>query len=281
MESEGNMERNIECIIFDLDSVLYIPSDFLETTLMISVRAMIDAGLKATPKRALKKLKEIRSIDPNGKDHFDRLCFHFNKRHDPLVIATGIEKYWDCKIGIMTSSPETSHVLSALHEKYPLAIVSNGPPLKQAGKVVRLGLSHFFARYDTRLKIQKHFFYAASERTKMKPYPHLWQQSRKDIGYHFPRALMVGDRNWEDVFGARRLGMIAIKVNQGPHSHETVQEAFEKASQSKGMMAYFMERHTKQEILQLMEPNHTIPSLRELEKAIAQIEEPLRLTHPR
>jgi FMN phosphatase YigB (HAD superfamily) len=272
------MGRKIECIIFDLDSVLYIPSDFLETTLMISVRAMIDAGLKATPKRALKKLEEIRSIDPNAKDHFDRLCFHFNKRHDPLVIATGIEKYWDCKVGIMASAPETNHILSALHEKYPLAVVSNGPPLKQAGKVVRLGLSHFFARYDARLKIQKHFFYAASERTKVKPYPHLWQKSRKDMGYHFPRALMVGDRYWEDVFGARRLGMIAIKVNQGPHSHETVEEAFEKACQSKGMMAYFMERHTKQEILQLMAPDFIIPSLRELEKTVAHIEETLKKT---
>lgn len=70
--------------------------------------------------------------------------------------------------------------------------------------------------------------------------------------------------------------MIGIKVNQGPHSHETIEEAFEKASRSKGMMAYFLERHTKQEILQLMEPNHAIPSLRELEKAIAQIEETLK-----
>jgi FMN phosphatase YigB (HAD superfamily) len=270
------MGRELECVIFDLDSVLYIPSDFLETTLMISVRAMIDAGLKATPKRALRKLEDIRSIDPNGKDHFDQLCLHFNKRHDPLVIATGIEKYWDCKIGIMTSAPETIYVLSALHEKYPLAVVSNGPPLKQAGKVVRLGLSHFFSRYDVRSRINKHFFYATSETMKMKPYPHLWQKSRRDIGYHFPRALMVGDRYWEDVFGARRLGMMAVKVNQGPHSHETIAEALEKASQSKRMMAYFTQRHTKQEILQLMEPNLTIPSLRELEKAIVQMEETLR-----
>jgi FMN phosphatase YigB (HAD superfamily) len=262
----------IECIIFDLDSVLYIPSDFLETTLMISVRAMIDAGLKATPKKALKKLEEIRSLDPNGKDHFDQLCFHFNGRHDPIVIATAIERYWDCKIGIMASAPETNRVLSVLHEKYPLAIVSNGPPLKQAGKVVRLGLSHFFARYDSRLKIQKHFFYAASEMKKVKPYPYLWQKCRKDMGYRFSRAIMVGDRFWEDVFGARRLGMIAIKVNQGPHSHETIGEAFEKASRSKRMMAHFMGKHPKQEILRLMEPDHSIPSLRELEKTVAHVE---------
>ncbi len=38
------MERKIECINFDLDSVLYIPSDFLETTLLISIRAMIEGG---------------------------------------------------------------------------------------------------------------------------------------------------------------------------------------------------------------------------------------------
>ncbi|MBU2499377.1 MAG: HAD family hydrolase [Proteobacteria bacterium] len=269
------MERKIECINFDLDSVLYIPSDFLEATLLMTIRAMTETGLKASPKKALKKLKEIRAIDPNAKDHFDQLCLHFNGSSDPLIVAAGIEKYWDCKIGMMTSAPETKLTLRSLYEKYPLAIVSNGPPLKQAGKIVRLGLSHFFSRYDARLKVQNHLFYATSEKRKMKPYPYLWLKSKKAIDYKFPRALMVGDRLWEDVFGARRLGMIAIRVNQGPHSHETVKKAFENASERKAEISFFLKRHTKEEILELMEPDYSITSLGELEKTVSRIEKNL------
>jgi putative hydrolase of the HAD superfamily len=276
------MERRIECINFDLDSVLYIPSDFLETSLLISIRAMIEVGLRARPREALRRLLEIRSADPNAGDHFDRLCLHFNKRFDPLVVAAGIEKYWDCKVGVMTSAPETKPVLSALHDRYPLAIITNGPPLKQAGKIVRLGLSHFFSSSEASQKLQTHLAYATSERTKMKPYPYLWRMSRRDLGYRFSRAVMVGDRYWEDMFGAKRLGMITIKVNQGPHSHETIKEALDKGLQPKAMKTYFLKRHGLEEIVTLMRPDHVIPSLGRLERVIQQVEETLQpQCHPR
>lgn len=269
------MDRKIECINFDLDSVLYVPSDFLETTLLISIRAMIEVGLKAGPKEALSRLLKIRSADPNAQDHFDRLCLHFNKRFDPLVIAAGIEKYWDCKVGVMTSAPETKPILSVLHYQYPLAIITNGPPLKQAGKIVRLGLSHFFSRSDGSQKYQTHLTYATAERNKVKPYPYLWNLSRRDLGYRFSRAVMVGDRYWEDMFGAKRLGMITVKVNQGPHSHETMEEALEKGFQSRRMKGYFLKRHSLGEIRRLMRPDHVIPSLGRLEKVIREVEETL------
>jgi len=269
------MERKIECISFDLDSVLYLPSDFLDPTLLISVRAMIEAGLKAGASEALDKLKEIRANDPNAEDHFDRLCSHFNRKFDPLIVAAGIEKYWDCKVGVMTSAPETKPVLSTLHDKYPLAIITNGPPLKQAGKIVRLGLSHFFSRTDATHRIQTHFFYATDERGRTKPYPYLWRCSQREIGYRFSRALMVGDRYWEDIFGAKRLGMITVKINQGPHSQESMEEAVHKALQSKGAKSYFLKRHPREEIRRFMEPDFTIPSLGELQEVVRVVERSL------
>ena len=258
------MKREIQCINFDLDSVLYIPSDFLETTLLMSVKAMMQAGLKADLHDALAKLTEIRSGDSNAKDHFDKLCLFFNKRYDPLVIAAGIEKYWDCKIGNMTSAPETILVLNILYRQYPLCIISNGPPLKQAGKIVRLGLAHFFSKYDEDLKFHEHYFYATSEQMKRKPFPFLWLESRKDIGYEFPAAAMVGDRYWEDIFGANRLGMITVKLNRGRHAEETIEEAFDKAMGMEEMQDYFLKEHSREEIHSLMKPDYTINNLKEL-----------------
>jgi putative hydrolase of the HAD superfamily len=259
-----NMKKRIQCINFDLDSVLYIPADFLESALLMSVKAMMQTGLKAELQEALQKLKDIRSIDSNAKDHFDKLCLFFNKKHDPLIIAAGIEKYWDCKIGNMTTAPETLFVLSTLYPNYSLSIISNGPALKQAGKIVRLGLAHFFAKYDKTLQLKQHHFYATSKKTHVKPFSYLWLQSKKDIGYEFSSAVMVGDRYWEDIFGAKRLGMITIKINRGNHIAETVETAFDRAMQDPDMRDYFLKKHARREILSLMKPDYTIDSLQEL-----------------
>jgi len=271
-DQKKEMKRQIECVNFDLDSVFYVPSEFLETTLLMSIKAMIQTGLRAGLSEALTELKKIRTVDPNAKDHFDQLCLHFNKVSDPLIIAAGVERYWDCKIGIMTSAPESNMILSLLFNKYPLTIISNGPPLKQAGKVFRLGLSHFFSKYDADLNIHSHFFYCTSETNKAKPCPYLWLQSQKDIGYAFPRAVMVGDRYWNDIFGARRLGMIAIKINQGPHARESIQEAFKREWQSMEARAFFSPYHSESQIMALMEPDYTVDTLKELEKVLQDIE---------
>ena len=269
------MKRKIECINFDLDSVLYVPSEFLETALLMSIKTMIQMGLKANISEALEKLIEIRTLDSNAKDHFDQLCFHFNKIYDPLIIAAGVERYWDCKIGVMTTAPDNNLILSTFFNKYPLTIISNGPPVKQAGKVIRLGLSPFFSQHDADLNVQKHLFYCTTEKDREKPYPYLWLESQKDIGYHFSRAVMVGDRYWNDIFGAKRLGMIAVKVNQGAHSQETLKEVFSREWQSTENRGFFSQYHSEKEIMALMEPDYTIDSLRELAKVVAEIERTL------
>ncbi len=265
------MKKPIECIHFDLDSVLYISSDFLETTLLMSVKSMIQMGLRAEEEEALLKLKEIRAKNSNAKDHFDRLCRHFNKTFDPLIIAAGVERYWDCKVGILTSAPETHHILSAFYGAYPLTVISNGPPVKQAGKVIRLGLSHFFSQYDSDLRLRRHFFFATEDEMRRKPYPHLWLEAREAIGFDFARAVMIGDRYWHDIFGANRLGMITVKVTQGPHADEPIDDVFQREWRSEATRAFFSRHHTEDEICRLMEPDYTINSLNELAKTIQRI----------
>ncbi len=269
------MKRKIEGINFDLDSVLYVPSEFLETTLLMSIKAMIQTGLKASLIDAMEKLKEIRTFDSNAKDHFDQLCLYFNRSNDPLIIAAGVERYWDCKIGIMTSAPESSVILSTFFNRYPLSIISNGPPLKQAGKIVRLGLAHYFSQYDADLSVQRHLFYCTSERDRVKPHPYLWQQSQKDIGYRFTRAVMVGDRYWNDIFGANRLGMRTIKINQGAHALETIEEVFEREWQNRATRTFFSKYHSEDEVKALMEPDHVVDSLKEIERVVLEIEKGL------
>ena len=267
--------NRIECIHFDLDSVLYIPDEFLETALSMSIRAMIRTGLRAGGEEALGALKKIRSENANGKDHFDRLCRHFNQPDDPLIVAAGVEKYWDCKIGMMTSAPEANLVLGRLRHRYPLAVVTNGPPVKQAGKLIRLGLDPFFSSGDPGMRPGRHWFYATEDRRRQKPNPYLWRKAKQDMGYRFSRAVMVGDRYWHDILGANRLGMITIKIDQGQHAKETPREALAAFLPQGEAKAPLTAGLTRRQILDLMQPDHTIRHLGDLEAAVEKAEERL------
>ncbi len=260
----------IECIHFDLDSVLYIPAAFLENTLNLTVRVMIEHGLQADFEQALARLHEIREEDSNAGDHFDLLCKHFNGNLDPIIIASGVEKYWDCKAGNMMPAPHAHYVLGRLAQKYPLSIISNGRPVKQAGKLVRLELAHFFTRYDSAKGVYKRFFYATDNPAKAKPHPFLWQQSKQDVGFGFENAIMVGDRYWADMLGAKLLGMTTVKINQGEHRIETPEKAYGINSDMVGEL--FDAQPDRETVLGLMRPDFEIDSLEDLLGVVKEIE---------
>ena len=44
---------------------------------------------------------------------------------------------------------------------------------------------------------------------------------RQDVSFAFENAIMVGDRLWADMLGAKMLGMTTVKINQGEHRFET------------------------------------------------------------
>ena len=258
----------IECIFFDLDAVLYIPADFLDVTLELTVKAMIQHGLRATPREALQALMEIRKGDSNGKDHLDQLCMRLNGHADSVVIAAGVEKYWDCKMGNMMPAQGAHKVLTSLASRYPLAVISNGDPKKQAGKLIRLTLDHYFATYGKGMILERHNVYSTLG-AKKKPHPHLWQKAAKEIGCRLENSVMVGDRYVVDLMGAKRLGMTTIKVNQGKYKEETPEESYEDKREE---LAELFPDMTRKEALDLMQPDHVTRKLSRIPELIERIE---------
>jgi putative hydrolase of the HAD superfamily len=259
---------NIDCIHFDLDSVLYLPADFLAAALKLSVRAMIQYGLRASVEEALAKLDAIRRQDANAADHFDRLCLHFNGEYDAVIIAAGVEKYWDAKQANMMVAPDAHFVLNRLSQRYPLTVISNGIPVKQAGKLIRLGLCPFFVNFTPERGVSVRYVYASAVAERRKPHPYLWTQAQNVLGFSFARSLMVGDRYWADMFGAKRLGMRTVKINQGEHRLENKEEAL-----TKGLMECPAYASNRDDLLRLMEPDYTITNLFELLTIVMVIEE--------
>ncbi|OGR02168.1 MAG: hypothetical protein A2511_13920 [Deltaproteobacteria bacterium RIFOXYD12_FULL_50_9] len=257
----------IDCIHFDLDSVLYLPADFLEAALKLSIKAMIQYGLQASLAEALNKLEEIRQQDANASDHFDRLCLSFNGEYDAVIIAAGVEKYWDSKQGNMMVAPDAHFVLNRLSQHYQLTVITNGIPVKQAGKLIRLGLCPFFVSFSQEMGASGRYVYATAVPEQQKPHPYLWEQAKKGLSCSFERSVMVGDRYWADMFGAKRLGMQTVKINQGEHRLETKEEALTKGLGSNPEFA-----GNRDELLRLMEPDYMITNLFELLTIVEMIE---------
>ncbi|MCB9362735.1 HAD-IA family hydrolase [Candidatus Woesearchaeota archaeon] len=261
----------LRAICFDLDGVLYMPHEFIRTILLHSVRAMITYGLKAEVDVALDKLIEIRNEDTGATDHFNRLCLHFNRQEDPIIIASGVEKYHESKTAYMQRPKGLDYVLSKLKEHYILCLVSNGRPIKQADKAVRLGIVHYFTKFGSDASIRQRMVYISNDPSKMKPMPYLWNACTQDLGVDFSECVMIGDKLWEDMVGAKRLGMKTIKINQGNHALLSIKDSFVKAKKSTAFKRLYPKGLTLKEFTELATPDAQAIDLTELPGLIQNI----------
>jgi len=83
---------------------------------------------------------------------------------------------------------------------------------------------------------------------------------------------MVGDRYLQDIFGAKRLGMTTVKVKQGAHAEEVIDEAFETYQRLEAKHPFFSKEHSPERVRSMMIPDYTIYHLKELEEVVDGIE---------
>ena len=81
---------------------------------------------------------------------------------------------------------------------------------------------------------------------------------------------MIGDRYWTDMLGAKRLGMTTVKVNQGEHQHEKVDEVC--AAHENDLRSLFDKPLAKKEAGRLMQPDFIINNLVEILDVVALLE---------
>lgn len=98
--------------------------------------------------------------------------------------------------------PDASTCLSELREKgYTLALVSNSLAENTDTDLKRTGLADSF---DLVL--------VSSEVRRRKPHPLVFQTALERLGISSEEAVFVGDDLWEDIYGAKRIGLRTILV---------------------------------------------------------------------
>jgi putative hydrolase of the HAD superfamily len=198
----------LKALLLDVDDTVYSTTEFASSARQNAVQAMVDAGLKIDPDDCLRELEEVISeFGSNYEHHFDKLlqripeeCYAGSSRL--IVVAAGMVAYHQTKFRGFSAYEDAIEVLRGFKEKgLPLGIVTAGIGIKQAEKVVRLGLHKI---------IPAGHIFITDTMGVTKSNPKLYMRVCKTLGVQPQECAYVGDNPAVDVDVPHRIGMKTI-----------------------------------------------------------------------
>ncbi|MFA4700844.1 TIGR02253 family HAD-type hydrolase [Pyrococcus kukulkanii] len=199
----------IKVIFFDLDDTLADTSRLAEMARKNAIENMIRHGLPVDFDTAYSELMElIKEYGSNFPHHFDYLLRRLDIPYDPKLVAAGVIAYHNTKFAYLREVPGARRVLIRLRELgYRLGIITDGNPIKQWEKILRLEMDDFF----------EHVIISDFEGVK-KPHPKIFRKALKAFNVKPNEAMMVGDRLYSDIYGAKNVGMKTVWFKYGKYS---------------------------------------------------------------
>jgi putative hydrolase of the HAD superfamily len=198
---------------------LFPSTVFAERARRRAVDAMLHAGLHVDAEAAYRELEQVvAEFSSNHGHHFDNLVLRLRKHLDPavhpaIVIASGVRAYHATKEHIKPY-PDSVRILDALSRStLARGVLSNGLTVKQAEKLVRLGLERAFTPGA---------IFISEEIGIAKPHPKIFLIACEKLCVAPEEALYVGDHPTTDIDPAHEAGMhTCLRVGDGKHRRAT------------------------------------------------------------
>jgi len=205
-------------VFFDIDDTLYSTRAFSGQARRNAVEAMVAAGLRASPDQCLRELDEVLAeFGSNYEHHFDRLLQRLPAEalgacNPALLSAAAVIAYHDTKFHQFEPFAEVPAVLERLSGAgVRLGVITEGPAVKQAEKLLRLGLSVF----------DPTAIFISDQLGISKPNPKLYGRACGLARVAPERAMYVGDNAPNDVDPANAVGMKTVLCRRGGrHDHK-------------------------------------------------------------
>jgi putative hydrolase of the HAD superfamily len=197
----------LRAILFDIDDTLFSTSEFARRARANAVRAMVAAGLDLPESVVLKELEEvIAEFSSNYEHHYDKLLQRLRgqctlRANPALIVAAGVAAYHDTKFRELAPFPDVVPLLRALQAaRVRVGIITHGLTVKQAEKIVRLGLVPYL---DPRA------VFISDQIGISKPNPKLYLAALRELQLSPGEVMYVGDNPEHDIAPPQSLGMIA------------------------------------------------------------------------
>jgi 2-haloacid dehalogenase len=133
-------------------------------------------------------------------ERFATLAREYGLPSDGFVAALA-ELYTETRLGHLKMFPESVAALEALKAKYPLYLVTNGPPASQHREIEATGVSPYFRR-----------MFVCEDYAMRKPNPAMFEKIRAEAGVANEAMMIAGDVFEADIEVPRKLGWRTVWV---------------------------------------------------------------------
>ncbi|NUM34227.1 MAG: HAD-IA family hydrolase [Candidatus Brocadiae bacterium] len=202
----------IQAIFFDLDDTLCATSDFSTQARFDALKAMINIGLKMDIEVLNTELKElIEEFTSNYPHHFDKLLLRIPESsyrgiNKAVLVAAAVAAYHDAKHNYLKPYPDVLHFLQYI-ANIPIlkGVITDGLEIKQAEKLIRLGIYPYFHPQAIFISDQIGF-----SKINSKTYIHICSS----LGLSPHRTMYVGDHPMKDIDSANKAGLISVRIRR-------------------------------------------------------------------
>jgi putative hydrolase of the HAD superfamily len=200
----------IKVVFFDLDDTIVDTTKLAEMARRNAIENMVRHGLPVDFDTAYQELLElINEYGSNFSRHFDYLLRRLDVPYDPKLVAAGVIAYHNTKFAYLKTVRGVRRVLLQLQrEGYRLGIITDGDPIKQWEKILRLELDPHFEEV-----------FISDYLGVKKPHPKIFRKALKKMGVEPGEAMMVGDRLYSDIYGAKNVGMKTVWFKYGKYAN--------------------------------------------------------------
>ena len=203
----------LRAVLFDIDDTLFSTTEFARRARGNAVRAMVEAGLDLPVDVVQKELDEVLAeFTSNYEHHYERLLQRLpseaTRRVNPaLIVAAGVAAYHDTKFRELAPYPDVIPLLTWLAEAgVRVGIVTHGLTVKQAEKLVRLGL----VRY-----LDPKAIFISDQIGISKPNPKLYLAAVRELGLKPNEVMYVGDSLEHDIAPPKSIEMVTVWARRG------------------------------------------------------------------
>jgi putative hydrolase of the HAD superfamily len=201
--------KKLQAIFFDIDNTLFPTSTFVREARFNSIKNMIQLGLKAKLEETLTLLLEVVSeFGSNDESHFKKLIKRLPPEQigdiNPAVLeAAGVVGYEQTKFRRYKPHEDVTEVLKTLSKSHLLlGILSNGRTIKQAEKLVRLGILDY---------LDPKAIFISEQIGMAKPNPQVFRGISEKFNIPPEEIMIVGDHPTLDIEPTRGVGMISVQ----------------------------------------------------------------------
>ncbi|MCR4317001.1 MAG: TIGR02253 family HAD-type hydrolase [Planctomycetes bacterium] len=211
-------KRTLRAIFFDIDDTLYSTTEFAKQARKASIAAMRKHGFKMPLDHAIRELNEVISeFGANYDMHYEKLLRRVPERfksgvNPAILMAAAVMAYHAYKVEALKPFDDAKEVFPVLAKAdLHLGVITHGLDIKQAEKLLRLGLYEYF---------EPHSIFISEQVGISKPNEKLYIHALSALGLHPEEAMYVGDHPANDIDPPNRIGIHTVRMRRGVSRHD-------------------------------------------------------------